>query len=109
LSAIVIFDIPIIGLSARGHLLASLDRAFAVAVVPVVASDVGANRRAGHGAASRRNVSSATATHLVADHATDNGADDGPGHVNVSAAFFAYLLAINPTTRLWSGAKDGPN
>jgi len=45
----------------------------------------------------------------VADHATDNGTDDGPWHVNVSVAFLAYLLAINPATRLRSGAKDGPN
>jgi hypothetical protein len=61
LSTIAVFDIPIVALSDRRHLFASLNRALAVAIAAVIASHVAADHRAGHGTAGRRDVSSATA------------------------------------------------
>ena len=57
LPAVGIFDVPIIGLSTRGNLLAALYRALAVAIATIIAPRIASHHRARHRTAGRRDVS----------------------------------------------------
>src|SRR5512143_1230515 len=77
-AAEVIRDVPVFGVRS------GLDGRAALHVLAhdlSAAPDVRANRAAGDGAADGRDVASAAATDLVAEHATDDGARNCAGNV----------------------------
>src|SRR5205823_5101245 len=100
LSTIGIFDIPIVGLCTGGIFLAALYAKLAVSVGPIVASNIASYRRSCHRSTGSRDISTAAATHLMAEHAADNGTNDRARDVDLASTIIPNLIAIDPALRL---------
>jgi hypothetical protein len=105
LAAEAVDDIPVIGSSLAGHVLATLDVFGLHLLSAAVATDVGAHRAPCDNATDSGEISTASATDLVPENAADYGAGNRPRNVD-AASLLHDLFALDPASLLgWSDPR----